>query len=203
MSGDQSFNGQSLTRARKLAAVTVAAALTFAVVAGSTGTDQGPHTAQVPSVKPATGANDRVDKRGTPPFSIKPAKAHQPEESHDRAANHPRKAVPAKHSDSLDGWIREALAIMKNRHIRGSYEGIHRNIIRESGGNPRAINNWDTNAKNGVPSKGLLQVIQPTFNTYHVSGTSRELYDPVANITAACNYAAHRYGSIDNVNSAY
>ncbi|MET8331355.1 lytic transglycosylase, partial [Streptomyces sp. NPDC005181] len=23
------------------------------------------------------------------------------------------------------------------------------------------------------------------------------------NITAACNYAAHRYGSIDNVNSAY
>ncbi|MGW0997706.1 transglycosylase SLT domain-containing protein, partial [Streptomyces sp. NPDC002523] len=27
--------------------------------------------------------------------------------------------------------------------------------------------------------------------------------DPVANITAAANYAAHRYGSIDNVNSAY
>ncbi|MGW5198412.1 transglycosylase SLT domain-containing protein, partial [Streptomyces spiralis] len=26
---------------------------------------------------------------------------------------------------------------------------------------------------------------------------------PVANITAAANYAAHRYGSIDNVNSAY
>jgi hypothetical protein len=25
----------------------------------------------------------------------------------------------------------------------------------------------------------------------------------VANITAAANYAAHRYGSIDNVNSAY
>ncbi|MGV9255342.1 transglycosylase SLT domain-containing protein, partial [Streptomyces spiralis] len=24
-----------------------------------------------------------------------------------------------------------------------------------------------------------------------------------ANITAAANYAAHRYGSIDNVNSAY
>ncbi|MGW2532820.1 transglycosylase SLT domain-containing protein, partial [Streptomyces sp. NPDC001595] len=26
---------------------------------------------------------------------------------------------------------------------------------------------------------------------------------PVANITAACNYAADRYGSMDNVNSAY
>ncbi|MFG2441137.1 peptidoglycan-binding protein, partial [Streptomyces sp. NPDC048508] len=27
--------------------------------------------------------------------------------------------------------------------------------------------------------------------------------DPVANITAACNYAADKYGSIDNVNGAY
>ncbi|MGW5112898.1 transglycosylase SLT domain-containing protein, partial [Nocardia sp. NPDC004123] len=30
-----------------------------------------------------------------------------------------------------------------------------------------------------------------------------DIYDPVANITAACNYAAARYGSMDNVNSAY
>ncbi|MYT22862.1 peptidoglycan-binding protein, partial [Streptomyces sp. SID7760] len=32
---------------------------------------------------------------------------------------------------------------------------------------------------------------------------SLDSYDPVANITAACNYAAARYGSIDNVNGAY
>ncbi|MGW1378881.1 transglycosylase SLT domain-containing protein, partial [Streptomyces sp. NPDC002446] len=50
---------------------------------------------------------------------------------------------------------------------------------------------------------GLLQVIQPTFDRYHVSGTPHNLVDPVANITAAANYAADRYGSIDNVNSAY
>ncbi|MEU6576067.1 transglycosylase SLT domain-containing protein, partial [Streptomyces sp. NPDC046805] len=54
-----------------------------------------------------------------------------------------------------------------------------------------------------MPSKGLLQVINPTFNAYHVSGTSWNIYDPVANITAACNYAAARYGTIDNVNGAY
>ncbi|MGW0908245.1 transglycosylase SLT domain-containing protein, partial [Streptomyces sp. NPDC002853] len=29
------------------------------------------------------------------------------------------------------------------------------------------------------------------------------LTDPVANITAAANYAADKYGSIDNVDSAY
>ncbi|MFE1177298.1 transglycosylase SLT domain-containing protein [Streptomyces sp. NPDC058773] len=114
-------------------------------------------------------------------------------------------AKPAKkvYPDNLDGWIRESLDIMAKKGIPGSYEGIHRNIMRESSGNPMAINNWDINAINGTPSKGLLQVIQPTFNAYHVEGTSWNLYDPVANITAACNYAADRYGSMDNVNSAY
>ena len=115
------------------------------------------------------------------------------------AASKPKPEYP----DNLDGWIREALAIMKEHDIPGSYEGIHRNIMRESSGNPRAINLWDVNARNGVPSKGLLQVIQPTFDRYHVEGTSWDLYDPVANIVAACNYAADRYGSMDNVNSAY
>ncbi|MEU4894419.1 transglycosylase SLT domain-containing protein [Streptomyces sp. NPDC044780] len=105
--------------------------------------------------------------------------------------------------DNLDGWIRESLDIMKEKGIPGTYEGIHRNIIRESGGNPRAINLWDINAQNGVPSKGLLQVIAPTFKQYHVEGTSWDPYDPVANITAACNYAAARYGSMDNVNGPY
>ncbi|MGX1885826.1 transglycosylase SLT domain-containing protein [Streptomyces sp. NPDC055287] len=105
--------------------------------------------------------------------------------------------------DTLDGWIREALDIMKDKGIPGSYEGLHRNIIRESGGDPNASNDWDINAQNGTPSKGLLQVIQPTFDAYHVAGTPKELTDPVANITAAANYAADRYGSIDNVDSAY
>ncbi|MFE2289403.1 transglycosylase SLT domain-containing protein [Streptomyces sp. NPDC059443] len=106
-------------------------------------------------------------------------------------------------ANNLDGWIKEALFIMKKEGIPGTYAGIHRNIMRESSGNPMAINNWDINAKNGIPSKGLLQVIQPTFAAYHVKGTKFDLYDPVANIVAACNYAADKYGSMDNVNSAY
>ncbi|MFD8721946.1 transglycosylase SLT domain-containing protein [Streptomyces sp. NPDC059629] len=109
----------------------------------------------------------------------------------------------AGYPNNLDGWIRESLAIMAEKRIPGSYNGIYRNVIRESSGNPRAINLWDSNAAKGIPSKGLLQVIDPTFNAYHVAGTSYDIYDPVANITAACNYAAARYGSIDNVNGAY
>lgn len=73
------------------------------------------------------------------------------------------------YANNLDGWIKESLAIMKAKGIPGTYEGLHRNIMRESSGNPNAQNNWDVNARNGIPSKGLLQVIQPTFNAYHVS----------------------------------
>lgn len=113
------------------------------------------------------------------------------------------KVTAKKYANNLDGWIRESLDILHKKGIPGTYEGIHRNIIRESSGNPKAINLWDINARNGIPSKGLLQVINPTFDRYHVSGTSHNIYDPVANITAACNYAADRYGSMDNVNSAY
>ncbi|MFI6462371.1 transglycosylase SLT domain-containing protein [Streptomyces sp. NPDC050528] len=107
------------------------------------------------------------------------------------------------YANNLNGWINHALAIMKAKGIPGSYNGLYKNIMRESSGNPSAVNGWDVNAVNGTPSIGLLQVIQPTFNAYHVSGTSTNIYDPVANITAAANYAADRYGSIDNVNSAY
>jgi hypothetical protein len=122
-----------------------------------------------------------------------------------RSAARPQvKAVAAKtYTNNLDGWIRQSLDIMKQKGIPGSYNGLYRNIMRESSGNPNAINNWDVNAINGIPSQGLLQVIPPTFNAYHVSGTSTKITDPVANITAAANYAADKYGSIDNVNSAY
>ncbi|MFG3195494.1 transglycosylase SLT domain-containing protein [Streptomyces sp. NPDC048208] len=119
------------------------------------------------------------------------------------AAPAAKTATTTVYPNNLDGWIRQSLAIMAEKGIPGTYNGIHRNIMRESSGNPLAINNWDINAINGTPSKGLLQVIDPTFNTYHVAGTSLDPYNPVANITAACNYAAHRYGSIDNVNGPY
>ncbi|MEU6867197.1 transglycosylase SLT domain-containing protein [Streptomyces sp. NPDC046876] len=107
------------------------------------------------------------------------------------------------YANNLDGWIKESLAIMKEHKIPGTYNGLYKNIMRESSGNPRAINLWDINAKNGVPSIGLLQIIKPTFLAYHVPGTPLDQYHPVANIVAAANYAADRYGSIDNVNSAY
>ncbi|MCB5165415.1 LysM peptidoglycan-binding domain-containing protein [Streptomyces bambusae] len=143
------------------------------------------------------------------PAKAKPAKAKPAAGRAAAPARADRSARPAAapkavaYPDNLDGWIRESLAVMARHGIPGTYAGIHRNIMRESSGNPLAINNWDSNAAAGIPSKGLLQVIDPTFRAYHVPGTSTDSYDPVANITAACNYAAARYGSIDNVFGAY
>ncbi|HEX5566528.1 MAG TPA: LysM peptidoglycan-binding domain-containing protein [Streptomyces sp.] len=131
--------------------------------------------------------------RGAKPLAAQPAADTSPAQS----------AAPKSYPDNLDGWIREALDIMRANGIPGTYEGIHRNIMRESSGNPNAVNNWDINAQRGTPSIGLLQIIKPTFDAYRVPGTANSQYDPVANIVAACNYAADRYGSIDNVYSAY
>ncbi|MFF8743982.1 transglycosylase SLT domain-containing protein [Streptomyces californicus] len=143
------------------------------------------------------------------PSAARGAAADRADRSERIAAAPVANAAPAAekqavaYTNDLDGWIKESLAIMAEQGIPGTYEGIHRNIMRESSGNPAAINNWDSNAVKGTPSKGLLQVIAPTFQAYHVPGTSTDSYDPVANITAACNYAADRYGSIDNVFGAY
>ncbi|MFD5655983.1 transglycosylase SLT domain-containing protein [Streptomyces hirsutus] len=119
------------------------------------------------------------------------------------AATAPAAGTATAYPNTLDGWIRESLSVMAQHGIPGSYDAIHRNILRESSGNPQAINLWDSNAVAGTPSKGLLQVIDPTFRAYHVPGTPFDPFHPVANITAACNYAADRYGSIDNVFGAY
>jgi TP901 family phage tail tape measure protein len=64
----------------------------------------------------------------------------------------------------------------------------------ESGGNPNAINLTDSNAAAGDPSRGLMQTIMSTFRAYHWPGTSWNIYDPLANVAAAINYAKHVYG---------
>ncbi|MBT2481681.1 LysM peptidoglycan-binding domain-containing protein [Streptomyces sp. ISL-94] len=183
-------------------AARTAAPTTYSVVAGDTLSEIAAEHSVSGGWKQLYAANRSVI--GENPAIIRPGitlklgtQAEAPRAS--RSAARPATLYP----NNLDGWIRESLDVMAKHGIPGSYNGIHRNVMRESSGNPLAINNWDINAQNGIPSKGLLQVIDPTFRAYHVPGTSMNSYDPVANITAACNYAAARYGSIDNVNGPY
>ena len=69
-------------------------------------------------------------------------------------------------------------------------------IRTESGGNPRAINKWDSNAKMGIPSKGLLQTIDPTYRAYAHPKYNKGVYHPLSNILASMRYAMSRYGSL-------
>jgi SLT domain-containing protein/phage-related protein len=68
---------------------------------------------------------------------------------------------------------------------------------KESSFNPRAINLWDINAKRGTPSKGLFQVIDPTFNRYKLPGLN-DIWNPVHNAVAAIRYIKARYGTVFN-----
>jgi soluble lytic murein transglycosylase-like protein len=93
----------------------------------------------------------------------------------------------------LDGWIAEALQILDlPQSLAPSVKKI---ILKESNGNPRAINNWDSNARRGTPSQGLMQTIPTTYKHYvHPDLKDRPITDPVANITAGIRYMIDNYG---------
>ncbi len=68
--------------------------------------------------------------------------------------------------------------------------------MAESGGNPRAVNTWDSNARRGTPSQGLMQTIPSTYRHYvHPDVADRPITDPVANITAGVRYMIDNYGA--------
>lgn len=100
----------------------------------------------------------------------------------------------------VERWRNVAIRALK---MTGQYSTANLNALlnqmrTESNGNPRAINNWDINAKNGTPSKGLLQMIDPTFRQYAMPGFNSNIYDPLSNILASIRYALSRYGSLRN-----
>nr|WP_083472922.1 transglycosylase SLT domain-containing protein [Kibdelosporangium phytohabitans] len=102
---------------------------------------------------------------------------------------------------NVQEWIKQAQEILRANGINVSDEDVPKIwaiIQHESNGNPNAINNWDSNAAKGTPSKGLMQCIDPTFNSYKLPGHD-DIWNPVDNICAGVNYAISRYGSLDNV----
>lgn len=103
-------------------------------------------------------------------------------------------------SGALAQWIAAAMAITG---VPGTWAGPLNTLIqRESGGNPRSINLTDINAQNGDPSRGLMQTIGATFNSYRLPGLSADIYDPISNIVAGIRYILSRYGTIFNVQQA-
>ncbi|MFI6488267.1 transglycosylase SLT domain-containing protein [Streptomyces sp. NPDC050564] len=124
------------------------------------------------------GAGEEGDKRSTPNVKYTPSKG-------------------------VEQWRPVVLKALAEVHqSRGLAQSTLRRMNQESGGNPKAVNLWDSNAKAGYPSTGLMQVIRPTFQ--HYAGKYRHkgpfMYgvsiDPMANIYSSMKYALGAYGSL-------
>lgn len=77
------------------------------------------------------------------------------------------------------------------------FAALMKRMNQESSFNPNAQNNTDINAKNGIPSKGLMQVIPPTFATYRDKTLGNNIWDPLQNIVASIRYTLARYGDLE------
>lgn len=96
-------------------------------------------------------------------------------------------------SKAVKKWVAQALSI---KGLGSEYAGALETIaMKESGGNPNVVNNWDSNAKAGHPSQGLMQFIPSTFNAHKEPGHGN-IKNPVDQILAAINYLNSRYGGI-------
>lgn len=99
-------------------------------------------------------------------------------------------------SGNVKQWL--MAAIMATKTPMSWLPGLMTIAQHESGGNPKAINLWDSNAKAGHPSQGLMQTIPSTFNAHKLPGMNNIL-NPIHNAAAAIGYIKSRYGSINNV----
>ncbi|MCD9060717.1 peptidoglycan DD-metalloendopeptidase family protein, partial [Staphylococcus chromogenes] len=90
--------------------------------------------------------------------------------------------------------IKQAQNILGGKYKSSAItEHMMRLAKRESNYDANAVNNWDINAQRGTPSKGLFQMIQPTFASNALSGY-RNFNEPVHQAISAMRYIVARYG---------
>ena len=97
-------------------------------------------------------------------------------------------------ADAARSAILKAQAILGGNY-RSSYitEQMMRVAKRESNYTANAVNDWDINAQNGTPSKGMFQMIEPSFRTYAIRGHSN-IMNPVDEAISAMRYIVATYG---------
>lgn len=96
----------------------------------------------------------------------------------------------------VERWRKLVIRALKKNGFEASDYQVNawmRVIQRESNGNPYAVNNWDSNAKAGHPSMGLVQTIQPTFDSYAFPG-HHNIFNGYDDLLAGIAYMAAKYG---------
>lgn len=101
-------------------------------------------------------------------------------------------------TSGVEQWrnLAKTALLLTSQYTESNLNALLTQMKHESGGNARAINLWDSNAKKGIPSKGLMQVIDPTFRSYAMEPYNKDIYDPLSNMIASIRYTVSRYGSL-------
>lgn len=79
---------------------------------------------------------------------------------------------------------------------------MRRMAQENASGDPGAVNDYDVNWQNGIPSVGLMQVTRPAYMDHKDPALDKGPYkygvsiDPAANIGASMRYGMSRYGSL-------
>ncbi|MFJ1700394.1 NlpC/P60 family protein [Streptomyces sp. NPDC088252] len=103
------------------------------------------------------------------------------------------------------GWVQSAVKRgMSAAGVAGAKwaRGLVTIAYRESNYRRDAVNKWDSNARRGTPSKGLMQVIGPTFKAYRAKSLPNDPLNPAASVAASANYIESRYRDISRVQQA-
>jgi hypothetical protein len=95
--------------------------------------------------------------------------------------------------------IAKALQLAGHQVTDSALAAVNTIVEKESSWNPKARNDWDINAKNGIPSQGLMQTIPPTFKENALPGYDKDITDPLSNLIAGIRYSDKRYGSVEEV----
>jgi len=97
-------------------------------------------------------------------------------------------------------WFNTAQGVLAATGRNAADAGITVEQIQdESGGDPEAVNTYDSNAAAGHPSKGLLQLIDATFAAFVDPRFPGDVTTPTANIAAGLNYVDSKYGGPEKI----
>ncbi|WP_280394558.1 transglycosylase SLT domain-containing protein [Nocardia brasiliensis] len=157
---------------------------------------------QHPAYQTAALTNALSAAGSTPSSSVRPVHSSASPEpgrgSHARPSS-PARAAPADarglvRPEIEDAMTRALIALdIPEEHWENWKQGYRVLIERESGGNPHAINNWDSNAAKGTPTQGLTQLLPENFGHYRDHDLPDSINDPAANIAASMRYVMARH----------
>ncbi len=167
-------------------------AVAAAVLSGKSAENVSPIDISTPGALEAAEAGDKLYQIATKRFENEAA-ARNPAGSDSGAA-----VVTDQDKRSL---IVKALELARPGKpvTEAAISAVNTIIEKESSWNPKAINNWDSNAKAGIPSQGLMQTIPPTFKENALPGYDKDITDPLSNIIAGIRYSDKRYGGVETV----